>query len=193
MARTAGSARQQILDTASQLFLRESFRAVGIDTIVEQSGVAKMTLYRYFPSKDALIVAYLEQTNSKFWGWFEQAIAPYERQPRQQLYALYEALTKLATSPTCAGCTFQMAASEYPVAEQVVHKAALEHKQAVRRRLHDLATQAHAHDSSLLADQLLLLMDGAFAATRMFAEDSPAFNVGNAARILIDAQLPPTN
>lgn len=189
MARSAGSARQQILDTASQLFFNESFRAVGIDTIVEQSGVAKMTLYRYFPSKDALIVAYLEQTNAKFWNWFEQAIALFEGQPRQQLYALYEALAKLATSPICRGCSFQMAASEYPITEQVVHKAALEHKEMVRQRLQQMAEQARAKNAALLADQLLLLMDGAFAATRMFAENSPAHNVGVTARTLIDAQF----
>ena len=75
MADPTRSARQQILDTAVDLFSREGYLAVGIDTIIERSGVAKMTLYRHFPSKNALITAYLEYSNTTFWAWFEQAVS----------------------------------------------------------------------------------------------------------------------
>ena len=68
------SARDRILDTVSQLFYRDGYHAVGIDTIVERSGVAKMTLYRHFPSKDDLIAAYLERANAEFWDWLDGEI-----------------------------------------------------------------------------------------------------------------------
>jgi AcrR family transcriptional regulator len=71
------SARGQILTTAARLFYRHGVRAVGIDTIIAASGVAKMTLYRHFPSKDDLVVAFLERTHAEFWAWLEEAIRPH--------------------------------------------------------------------------------------------------------------------
>lgn len=61
-------ARERVLETAGGLFYRYGFRAVGIDTVIAKSGVAKMTLYKHFPSKDALIAAYLERSNEAFWS-----------------------------------------------------------------------------------------------------------------------------
>jgi AcrR family transcriptional regulator len=189
MVENKGLARRQILDTASRLFYREGFRAVGVDTIVEQSGVAKMTLYRYFPSKDDLIVAYLEESNKNFWEWFEGAIEKEVGSPRQQLVALFDAVGVLATSPTCYGCTFQSTAAEFPELDHPGHRVALAHKQAVHDRFKALAVQAGAQQPEILADQLLLLMDGAFVATRMYGVNNPAAQVGQAAKVLIEAQL----
>ncbi|NWJ46180.1 MAG: TetR/AcrR family transcriptional regulator [Chloroflexi bacterium] len=188
--RGAGTARQQILDTASVLFYHNGFRAVGIDTIVEQSGVAKMTLYRYFPSKDDLIVAYLERSNLSFWEWFEQAIAPAGDDPRRQLYALFEGVAALCASPQCLGCTFQHAAADFPSLDHPGHRLALAHKRQVLERLREMAANAGASDPIALAAQLLLLMDGAFVASRMFGKDSHARQVTQAAALLLDTQLP---
>ncbi|HEX2916793.1 MAG TPA: TetR/AcrR family transcriptional regulator [Chloroflexia bacterium] len=195
MARVAGSARQQILDVASKLFYQEGFRAVGIDTIIEQSGVAKMTLYRHFASKDDLIVAYLEQSNEGFWRWFDSAVAIYA-EPRRQLYALFEALEKLVTNPTCLGCTFQGTAAEFPDRQHPGHAVALAHKQSVRERLRKMAAEAGAKEPETLAAQLLLLMDGAFVAARMYGPlnpENPARSVTKAAATLLDTFLPAEN
>jgi AcrR family transcriptional regulator len=193
MARTVDShppARERILDTASELFYRDGFRAVGIDTIIARSGVAKMTLYYHFPSKDELIVAYLERSNERFWAWVDEAIAAVEA-PRAKLIALFDAVAKLATSPECLGCTFQGTAAEFPDPGHAGHRVAQAHKRAVLELLHALAAQAGADDPDDLARALLLLMDGAFAATRMFGRrDSPARTVARAAEALIDARLP---
>ncbi|HET9012454.1 MAG TPA: hypothetical protein VFN38_11605, partial [Gemmatimonadaceae bacterium] len=96
----------------------------------------------------------------------------------------------LATSPACLGCTFQLAAAEFPERGHPGHATALDHKQAVRARLGDLAAAAGAREPAALADELLLLMDGAFAAARMYGRSSPAARVATAARALIDAHLP---
>ncbi|MEI7554937.1 TetR/AcrR family transcriptional regulator [Candidatus Chlorohelix sp.] len=189
--RGASTARQQILDTASTLFYHNGFRAVGIDTIVEQSGVAKMTLYRYFPSKDDLIVAYLERSNLSFWDWFKQAIAPAGDDSHRQLYALFEGVAALCASPQCLGCTFQHAAADFPSLDHPGHRLALDHKRQALERLREMAANAGAPDPVALAEQLLLLMDGAFVASRMFGKDSHARQVTQAAALLLDTQLPP--
>lgn len=81
MAASPHSPRQRILATATDLFSRKGYRAVGTDTIIERSGVAKMTLYRHFSSKNELINAYIERTIQQFWAWFEQAINEHPDSP----------------------------------------------------------------------------------------------------------------
>src|SRR5258706_16012909 len=93
------SARQRLLETASALFYREGIRAIGVDTIVERSGVGKATLYRHFPTKDDLIATYLEEEDRHHWSWFEEVIAPHEGSPKAQLIAWFEACTQRFTEP----------------------------------------------------------------------------------------------
>lgn len=183
------SARERILATASELFYREGYRAVGIDRIIELAGVAKTSLYRNFRSKDELIVAYLERADDEFWRWFDGAISE-AGSPRAKLIALFDALERLATGPDCLGCTFQAAASEFPEPDHPGHRIAREHKLEVVRRLRELAEQAGAADPAALAAQLMLLMDGAFAAARMLGPRNQAASAGAAARALLDAGLP---
>jgi AcrR family transcriptional regulator len=188
-AETKKSAREMILDTAAALFYREGFRAVGIDTIVKRSGVAKMTLYRHFSSKDELIVAYLKETDQKFWAWFDESTSQPADRPTTQLIALFMALEKLVTTPTCYGCPFLNVVVDFPERDHPGHQVALAHKQAVRARLRVLAHRAGAYAPEALADQLLLLMDGAFMAVRMYGVDNPAAHVAAAAETLIAAQV----
>jgi AcrR family transcriptional regulator len=182
-------AYEQILETASDLFFREGYRAVGVDTIIKQANVAKMTLYRHFPSKDDLIVAYLKDSNEKFWAWFNDATAAAGEEPRARLLAFFEALQKLVTTPTCYGCPFLNAVVDFPDRDHPGHQVSLEHKQAVRAHFRDLAGAAGANAPDVLADQLLLLMDGAFMAVRMYGTDNPAAHVAAAAEALIAAQM----
>ncbi|HEX9096693.1 MAG TPA: TetR/AcrR family transcriptional regulator [Candidatus Dormibacteraeota bacterium] len=180
------SARDRILDTASALFYREGYHAVGVDAIVARSGVAKMTLYRHFPSKDDLIAAYLERSNTEYWEWFQSGIAAVE-DPRAKLVAAFEAVAKLATSALCLGCTFQAAASEFPELEHPGHQVVLAHKRRVLECLAGFAREARLRDPDGLAAQLMLLMDGAWAAARVFGPGNYAGSVGEAARALIEA------
>ncbi|HVM15579.1 MAG TPA: TetR/AcrR family transcriptional regulator [Egibacteraceae bacterium] len=180
---TTPSARERILEAASRLFYRHGFVSVGVDTITAEAGVAKMSLYRHFPSKDHLIVAYLERSNEQFWKWFDGALG--EGAPRGQLMRVFDELGNFATSPACFGCMFQLAAADFPDAEHPANRIALAHKTAVLERLRDLGTQAGSSDPGALAAQLLLLMDGAFVASRMFRSSSPAGHVGPAAAAII--------
>ena len=185
-------ARERILATAEERFYADGFRAVGIDTIIARAGVAKTTLYHHFASKDDLIVAYLERSNRRFWEWFDSAVAG-APDARGRLVALFDAVARLAASPACRGCTFQGTAAEFPDQDHPGHRAARAHKDAVRSRLRELAAQADARDPDALADQLLLVMDGTFAAARMYGTSSPAAAAQAAAAALLDAQLPPVS
>ncbi|MGE5676405.1 MAG: TetR/AcrR family transcriptional regulator [Mycobacterium leprae] len=179
-------ARERILDTAGLLFYRDGFQAVGVDTIIAESGVAKMTLYRHFPSKDDLIAAYLERANQQFWSWLDSATADV-KDPRAKLIAMFDSVTKVATSPQCLGCSFQGAALEFPVREHPAHRIALAHKETVRERMRTLAQEAGLRDPEALANQLLMLMDGAWIAARMYGPHNPAVDLGLAVRTLVDA------
>ncbi len=183
---TSAAARERILATVGELFYEHGFRAIGVDLIVERSGVAKTTLYRHFPSKDDLIAAYLEDSNQGFWEWFDGAVTRHDR-PVDQLIGLFDAVQRLATAPECRGCTFQIAAGEFPELGHPGHEVALAHKRAVRARLVELASAVPVEHPTVLADGLMMLMDGAFAATRMYGRRSPARRVGTVARTLIEA------
>ena len=190
--RRESAARERILDTATALFYRDGYRAVGIDTIVAESGVAKMTLYRHFPSKDVLIAAYLERSEARFWDWFEGEISAAD-DPKARLFAAFEAVATLATSERCLGCAFQAVAAEFPEPDHPGRHVALAHKRRVLERLGGLAREARLRDPDGLAAQLLLLMDGAWVAARMFGPGNHADGVGEAARTLIEghaAQVP---
>jgi AcrR family transcriptional regulator len=183
---TVHSVRDRILETAQRLFYRDGFRAVGIDTIIAEAGVAKMSLYRHFPSKDDLIVAYLQEADRRYWDWLDGAVADIE-DPGDRLLGMFEAIEKLATNPECLGCAFQGTAAEYPARDHPGHRVALAHKESVRQRFTTLAREAGLADPEGLADQLLLLMDGAWVAARMYGPHNPARGLAATARTVIDA------
>ncbi|MDX2078022.1 MAG: TetR/AcrR family transcriptional regulator [bacterium] len=178
------SAREKILEVAGNLFFQYGYRAIGIDMIIEQSNIAKATLYRHFKSKDDLIVAYLEEMNRQFWAWIDGATAPHET-PQAQLIAIFDALQKLISTPSCYGCPFLIAASEFPDPTHPSHGVALANKEAVRARLLALCDSMGAKNPQGLANQLYLLMDGAFMAVRLYGVNNPANDVGSFARQIV--------
>jgi AcrR family transcriptional regulator len=186
------SARQQLLEVASALFYQEGIRAIGVDTIVERSGVGKATLYRHFPTKDDLIAAYLEEEDRQHWIWFEEVIAPYEGSPKEQLLAWFEACTQRLTQQGFRGCAFLNALAEFSEADHPAHRCAVKHERTLRDRLAHLSQQAGARDPEQLADQLLLVSNGALASAPLFGVASPAFQLRTIAAHLIDLQLEST-
>lgn len=185
-AEPAGTTAEHILDVAGALFYRRGFAAAGVDLIVRESGVAKMTLYRHFPSKDLLIAAWLNRADSQFWGHFERWAGTPDLPARDRLLGVFAGLEKLVSSPRCHGCPFLLAASEFPEPDTEAHAVARRHKTELRARLRTLAGDAGATDADSLGDQLLLLMDGAFMAARLFGNaDHPGRHVlGAAARLI---------
>lgn len=180
-------ARQRILETAKRLFSRNGFRAVGIDTIIAEAGVAKMSLYRHFPAKDDLIIAYLEGDRREFWEWLDNATAHTE-DPAEQLVGIFAALERLVASPQCRGCSHQSATAEFPDPDHPVHQLSVAHKLDIRARFADLALQANLREPEELAFQLQFLMEGALVAARMFGPDDTGTGLTDAATTLINAR-----
>ena len=186
--KTEATPKEKLFQKAARLFYKHGYRAIGVDTIAAESGIGKMTLYRHYPSKDDLIVAYLKDSDELFWHNFEEIVKDAVT-PRDKLLAFFESLQGYVKIPACYGCPFLNVATEYPDADYAGHQIALEHKQSVRARFRGLAKEAGARNPEVLADQLFLLMDGAYMAARMFGTKNPASHLASAAKVLIDAQI----
>ncbi|WP_201382224.1 TetR/AcrR family transcriptional regulator [Ktedonobacter sp. SOSP1-52] len=192
MTSSRSSARQRLLETASDLFYRKGIRSIGVDTIAEQSGVGKPTLYRHFSTKDELISAYLEEENRLHWQWFEEAIAPHKESAKAQLLAVIDATAQLLAKPGYRGCAFLNALAEFSEEDHPAHRQAIAYKHALRLRLYQLGQQAGARDPDVLADQLLLVINGALTSAPLFGSSGPAAQLTTIATYLVDLQCEDT-
>lgn len=187
-AKVKKRAVDRVFEVASDLFYRESIRAVGVDTIVKQAGVAKISLYRNFDSKDDLIVAYLENRNADYWRNVDRILATKGSDPRAQLRALIDYVGGRTTTPGYRGCPFINYASEFPDASHPGHRVVDENKREMRRRLVNLTKTIGALRPAQLADALFLLIEGAYASSQTLGGRSgPAANLFWAAEALIQA------
>ncbi|GAA0595562.1 TetR/AcrR family transcriptional regulator [Kribbella sandramycini] len=155
------AARTRLLDTATQVFYAEGLHAVGIDRIVAEAQVTRATLYRHFPSKDDLVVAYLESVSQLERGQVGAAVGT-GRAPADTIRLIAESIAQGLSSPVFRGCAFLNAAAEYPNPEHPVHQAVLTHRHWFETTITNLFTQLGAPTST--ARQFILLRDGAMAA-----------------------------
>lgn len=179
------AARERILQTASDLFYSQGLRAVGVDTVVEKSGVAKMTLYNHFPGKDELVREVLERKNET---WLKSLRAGVERlspDPAGRLLAVFDVLEEWYKEPAFRGCIFINAALETPSREHTTSKACLNHKRRLREFLGELARLARVKDPETVADQVYLLAEGATVAAAMWGIAEPARKARKAAASLM--------
>ncbi len=171
--------------TAWRLFYRDGYRAVGIDTLLAEAGVAKMTLYNHFPSKEALIVALLESRDQEFRAAIAAKVAAAGRSPAKRLLAVFDWLEEWFASEDFKGCAFIRALSEYPEADHPIHQAAWRHKLAVQAALRDLCAAAGARDPAALATALALLIDGAIVSAHGSRSTAPALTAKITAAALL--------
>ena len=164
---TRSSLRERILDAASELFYRHGIRAVGVDTLIARSGVAKMSFYKYFASKDALVVAFLTRRDERWRAWLRAAVERRATEPRARLLAVFDTLDEWFRSPEFRGCAFVNAASELADRAHPAYRAVVEHKQRVEAYLRELAHASGVRDPEALARRLLLLMDGAIVTAQI--------------------------
>lgn len=187
--RARASARQRLLDAAMEMFYREGARAVGVDSVVAKAGVCKMSLYRAFPSKDDLIVAFLEEASRRYWTWWDGVMERAPGDPHGQLREVFASLARRTASASFRGCPFVNTAVEFPDPMHPGRAVVAAHRRELRRRLLGLTQAIGAREPEVLADQLLLLMDGAYASGSVMPGDNASRAVVSAAEALITTQL----
>ncbi|MGZ4618599.1 MAG: TetR/AcrR family transcriptional regulator [Frankiaceae bacterium] len=186
----ARPARDRILNTAFRLFYAHGPHRVGVDTIIAESGVAKATLYKHFPRKDDLVLAYLDQVDQAWFGQLRAAARSAGDDPRAQLVGMFDALTTACRRDGYHGCAFINTAAETDAGTEV-HARTLEHKNVVRAWVAELARQAHAQDPDLLARQVTVLLDGGLSAGVLDSGQAAATAARAAAQTLVDGACPP--
>ncbi|MBP2706990.1 TetR/AcrR family transcriptional regulator [Microbispora sp. RL4-1S] len=160
--KTASPPRRRILDTAAALFYAEGIRAVGIDRIITEAGVAKATFYHHFPTKDLLVVAYLEEMSLQQRA-AAQALGANALTAGERLLRVFDVLGEIACGPGFRGCAFVNAAAEYPDPEHPVRRTVAGHRAWFRGLMEELLTEMGRPDAAVTAGILVLLRDGMVA------------------------------
>jgi AcrR family transcriptional regulator len=154
-------ARQRILETADRLFYQNGVRAVGIDRIIAEAGVAKMSLYKHFPSKDDLIVAVLHYREGLVLEFFRASIERHGKRTKDKLRAFFAALKEWFESPGFRGCAFQNAAVELADPAHAGTQFVRDHKRRFTEILRRFVEEAVGKSATTLVPMIALLVEGA--------------------------------
>lgn len=185
------STRQRLIDAAFNRFYRDGFRNVGLDQVLADVGISKTAFYKHFESKDDLILAALEDHNSSFQESFLGLIRQRGGEtPREQLLALFDVVENVIESEGFRGCVFVNVSIEFPLPHEPAHVEAMRSKQAIEGIVRDLADRAGASDPAALAEELCLIMEGAYI-TRHVSKNSETMRIARRlAERAIQAHLP---
>jgi len=181
--------REKILVTASNLFQTQGINSTGVDKIVAVAGTTKMTLYKYFTSKENLILEVLEIGYHDFQAWLSERLNNNTKKPGEKLQNLFEFIEEWVTSPNFRGMGFIKASAEFPNEESRVHQLSSEQSQQFRQYISGLASEANIQDADGLALQLSLVFEGAVQAEQMKRGSGAMKYAKKAAKILIDGAI----
>jgi AcrR family transcriptional regulator len=177
---TGASARDKVFAIAADLFYRKGIHAVGVEEIVREAGVAKISLYRSFASKDDLVVAYLHARGLAFLEGWDEAFQRYRDAPQAQLRAILSYVVEATEADGYRGCPFINFSAEFPDPSHPGRKVAASVMQAIRSRFLRLAEALATPEPQKLADAWLLLFEGAYALSQTLGPEA-----GVASRSLI--------
>ncbi|UBU12589.1 TetR/AcrR family transcriptional regulator [Nonomuraea gerenzanensis] len=163
--------RERLLEAASELFYAHGLRAVSVDKVIERAATTKVTFYRHFKSKDELVVAYLERRAALERDGIGAAIKHGEGDVAATLRVISGAIGTIACAPGFRGCPFINAAAEYPDPGSPVRKAVEAHRRWNRTTFEQLVAPLGLPDPAAVADDLMLVRDGAMVAGYL---DQPA-------------------
>lgn len=178
-------AAEKVLRSASDLFYRNGIADTGVDTIVEHAGVSKRTLYNNFGSKDELVAAYLRDRDERWRASLVEITNRYE-DSKERLLATFEAYGEWLVGDDYRGCAFINAASEIADPDHPARTVALSHKKGVQEHLASLAAQAGLQEPETLAEELLLLLEGATVTASMRKSHKSLDTARSTARSLAD-------
>lgn len=162
----ASPKRDHLVATALALFNKQGYRATGIDHILAESGVAKMTLYNHFKSKDELIIAVLSKREEDFSAWIRttmtRLLKHQQGDPRlAKLLSYFDALHEWVNSDSFCGCNFINASIEFKRKDDPIHAAAAAHKKLGIQMLQEFLAELHLDNAHHIAQQIHMLIEGA--------------------------------
>ena len=179
------SRREHLIETALELFSRNGFHGVGIDTILNKSGVAERTLYNHFKSKDELILAVLRHYDERFRNFFMRTVERQAGNPKDRLLAVFDVAEKWFDQKNFYGCIFVGATNEYPENGTAIRNTCREFKGLMLAYIKELAKEAKVKQPGQLAVQLLLLFEGAITMAQINNSPLSAKQAKSAAKVLI--------
>jgi AcrR family transcriptional regulator len=184
-----GDARERLLTAAYELFSRQGVQAVGVDAIIERSGVARQTMYRHFGSKQELVLAFM-QRREELWtrGWLQTEIGLRAQGPREQLLAIFDVFDEWFRSPGFEGCSFINVMLEHPDENHPLHLAAADCLASIRGFLEGLARQAGIAEADEFARQCHILMKGSIVSAQEGDRDAAVRAKKVAALLLAQAE-----
>lgn len=176
--------RERIVDAATELFYAHGIRAVSAEKVIAQVGITKVTFYRHFPTKDDLIVAYLQRRAQ----WERDAIVG-ARQAAADVPDAFrivaEAIGAESCTPGFRGCPFINAAAEYADPQHPVRRVVDAHRRWFKQVIQELLDEIKVPDSALVADELVMLRDGAMVSGYLSDPNAVADALYNAGRAVI--------
>ncbi|GJL55380.1 MAG: TetR family transcriptional regulator [Nitrospirales bacterium] len=186
------SKREQLLNTALELFARQGIHATGIDTIAEQSRVTKKTLYAHFHSKDELVLAVLRHYDGLARNEFMRHVERRGKTPQARLLAIFDVAQRWFQQNNFYGCLFINTIGEYSDADTPIRQICKEYKKLVKGYIRELCEQAGALDPNELAEELALILEGATVTAQVSQNPKTAHIAKRAAKALIDKAIPQT-
>lgn len=183
--------REDLIRVAHDLFYARGFHAVGLDQIIQKVGVTKTTFYNHFASKEDLVLEVLRWHDR----WWRDTFTSMLRErggpsPRAQLLAIFDVLEDLFAGKDYNGCIFVNVAVVYPLPHDPAHVAAAEHKRSMESIIRDLAGYAGARDPKALAEEISLLLEGAYVTAQVTGEKRVAEAGRRMVRMLLDHHIP---
>ncbi|MHB1208399.1 MAG: TetR/AcrR family transcriptional regulator [Acidimicrobiales bacterium] len=179
------SMRERIIDAATQLFYAQGIRAVSAEKIIALVGITKVTFYRHFPSKDDLIVAYLQRRAE----WERNTILSVRQMSGDDVPSVFriiaEAIGAESCSPGFRGCPFINAAAEYPDPQHPVRQVVDEHRRWFKHMIEELLNEIGVTNAPEIADELVMLRDGAMVSGYLSDPRIVASSLYNAGRAII--------
>lgn len=187
------STRHRLIEAAGRRFYRDGFRNVGIDQVLADVGISKTAFYKHFESKDDLMLAALEGRNVWLQETFRDMIRSHGGpDPAAQLRGLFDVVERVINSDEFQGCIFVNVAMEFPLAHEPAHVAAAEHKRAIEAIVRELAAEANADDPAAMAQELCLIIEGAYVTRQVTGDPQTIAIARRVAESVIGKRLPTT-
>lgn len=183
--------RQRLIETATRRFLREGFRNVGLDAVLDDVGITKTAFYKHFESKDDLMIQVLDGQGAWLKNHFLDMIRGHGGPSAAgQLRALFDAVEQIMDSPDFHGCIFVQASMEFPHMHDPAHQAAMRNKQAVQNLIHDIAERAGCDHPERLAAELTMVIEGAYVTRQLTGRPDTIDMARRIADLILDRALP---